>query len=120
MKMLIIKTKSFGTKSYKGQRQVICDILAKSAEPMSEEKLIAKVEATGLYNGKGTKGNVNKWAQEKAGGIPGSVRYHLRHLEADGFITRRLEDAKPKKEKKPKAAKAEAPAAEPVAEPVAA
>ena len=118
--MLVIATKSFGSKTYKGQRQVIQDLIAKAKGTISEDKLIAKVEESGLYNGKGTKGNVNKWAQDKAGGIPGSVRYHLRHLEADGFIKRQLEEKKPKASK-PKASKPAPVADEPVAdEPVAA
>lgn len=102
--MMITKTAKLDSIQNKGQRAVIVGVLAKLTAPISLEELTKKVVATGSYNGKGTKAHVNKWAQEKAGGDLGSVRYHLKALAKEHRVN--LADgtgaAKPKRQPKAK------------------
>jgi ribosomal protein L3 len=100
---MFVKTPKLLEVTNKGQRDVIVQILAKQTNPISADDLAKKVDACGKYNGKGTKGHVNRWAMEKAGGTLGSVRYHLRHLIEEGRV-KEVADA-PKKARKAKAEK---------------
>lgn len=111
--MLVLKTQNLESKQNKGQRQVIVDVLARQNHAITVEELTKKVQATGKYNGKGTKGHVNSWAMEKAGGDLGSVKYHLRALAAEKRVT--LSDGlpKPERKKKTETPATPAPAAQP-------
>jgi hypothetical protein len=84
--MMITKTAKLEDVQNKGQRAVIVAILAKLTAPIDLTKLTEKAVATGQYNGKQSKGHVNKWAQEKAGGDLGSVRYHVKALAKEGRV----------------------------------
>lgn len=90
----------------KGQRAVIVAVLAKAQGSLTAEQITERAVKTGQYNGKATKGHVNKWAMEKAGGNLGSVKYHLRHLIAEG----RVKELAEKPAKKPRAAPETTPA----------
>lgn len=116
--MTYAKTATLEKTTNKGQRAVIVGVLAKATTPLTPEQITERAVKTGQYHGKATKGHVNKWAMEKAGGNLGSIKYHLRALVAEGRV-KELNEAKPKREKKAKEGAPEAPAAPAVETPAA-
>lgn len=61
----------FGT--FRGQRQLVVNYLTKAKGPVTFEKLVADLDED-------YRPLLNEWALAKAGGVRGSVRYHLNAL----------------------------------------
>jgi hypothetical protein len=81
MTQMFKNTASLGMKTFKGQKQLVVDALLNSADPKTLEEIVALADKDGAY-GK----LINDWAQEKAGGVRGSVGYHLKELMKFGMV----------------------------------
>jgi hypothetical protein len=81
MTQMFKNTPTLGMKIFKGQKQLVVDALLSSPEPKTLEEIVTLVNKDGAYGEL-----INDWAQEKAGGVRGSVHYHLKELMKFGMV----------------------------------
>lgn len=98
--MTFAKTAKIDSVQNKGQRAVIVAVLMEAKSPLTVEQIAERIVKKGYQGKSRQKGQLSKWAMEKAGGFEGSVKYHLRYLIAEGRV-KELNEAKPAR--KPKA-----------------
>lgn len=76
--MVISPTETpFGT--FRGQRALIVSYLSKAPAPVTLEQMVKDLAPT-------YEPLINEWAKTKAGGVNGSIRYHIRELKKLGQV----------------------------------
>ena len=83
--------KKYNDGKYKGQRKLVVAALLRCETPETLDALVKKLNPQAYWDTVRRKDRNGKpledsWFIQKAGGIPGSIRYHLNALKKDGLV----------------------------------
>lgn len=80
-KKMYVKTSKLQEGKFRGQKELVVEVLAATSDPMTLDDLIPMVDKGGRYLAL-----LNPWARAN-GGVRGSILFHLRALKRLGMVT---------------------------------